>query len=313
MNSSPDTVRAPALVDDREHASIAEWISANPNWENLLYACGSVLFRGFGVTDAAAFDATLNSLLESAGEFSEETSPRSSVGARAFTSTDYPRRYPIQFHHEFSYRRNYPDRVAFCCLTPARSGGATPLADSRKVLRRLPRQVAERFEKVGIAYIRNFSGLGVSWEKSFGTDDRAQVSEYCRRNGIEHSWSGEDLHTRQRAPAVITHPVTAQRAWFNSALNLNVSGIEPESVREAMQSLPATSLPTNTTYGSGDPIEPEVIEQIRQAYAEEAVRFDWQEGDVLLIDNVLTAHARDPFEGDRSIIVGMGSALTRPG
>ncbi|HEY2576013.1 MAG TPA: TauD/TfdA family dioxygenase [Streptosporangiaceae bacterium] len=313
MDSSPETTCAPALVQGGEYASIAEWISANPEWVDLLYINGSILFRGFDVLDPAAFDTTLDSLLEPVAEFSEETSPRSSIGARAFTSTDYPRRYPIQFHHEFSYRKNYPDRVAFCCLTPAASGGATPLADSRKVLRRLRTGVVERFEKLGIAYVRNFSGLGVSWEKSFGTTDKARISEYCRAHDIEHSWTGDDLRTRQTAPAVITHPVTAERAWFNSVLNLNVAGTEPESVREAMRSLPAGSLPTNTTYGSGDPIEPDVLEQVRQAYAQEAIRFRWHKGDVLLIDNVLTAHARDPFEGNRSIIVGMGSAITRPG
>lgn len=313
MGSSPEITHAPALAECGEHASIAEWISANPDWLSLLYSSGSLLFRGFAVADPDAFDETLGLLLEPGAEFAEETSPRSSVGARAFTSTDYPRHYPIQFHHEFSYRKNYPDRVAFCCLAPAASGGATPLADSRRVLRRLPAGIVGRFEELGIAYIRNFSGLGVSWEKSFGTTDKAQVSEYCRAHGIEHSWAGDDLHTRQTAPAVITHPVTGERAWFNSVLNLNVAGTEPASVRDALRSLPAGSVPTNTTYGSGDPIEPDALEQVRQAYAEEAVRFGWQRGDVLLIDNVLTAHARDPFEGDRTVIVGMGSAMSQPG
>jgi hypothetical protein len=48
-----------------------------------------------------------------------------------------------------------------------------------------------------------------------------------------------------------------------------------------------------------------------------AVRFDWQKGDVILLDNMLVAHARDPFEGPRKIVVAMGdmydhASLQRP-
>ena len=31
----------------------------------------------------------------------------------------------------------------------------------------------------------------------------------------------------------------------------------------------------------------------------------WRAGDVLLIDNMLTAHGRNPFSGKRSVVVGM--------
>lgn len=303
-----DPAQYPAVVGGNGYASLADWIAAHPDWEQLLYTCGFLLFRGFRISDPGTFDAALDLLMQPSQEFSEETSPRSGVTSRIFTSTDYPQKYPIQFHHEFSYRQSHPDRLAFCCLHPARSGGATPLADSRQVLRRIPSDILKRFERLGINYVRNFTGLGVSWRDSFGTGDRAEISDYCRRHGIEHSWSGEELHTSQHAPAVVTHPVTGERAWFNSVVNLNVLGVEPKSVRDALQMLPGNSVPTNTLYGSGEPIEPDTIEIIRAVYAEEALRFEWQSGDLLLIDNVLTAHARDPFEGERRVVVGMGSA-----
>jgi alpha-ketoglutarate-dependent taurine dioxygenase len=305
---SSDPAQSPAVIDGCRHASLADWIFGNPDWEELLYSYGYILFRGFRISAPHAFDAVLDLLMQPTQEFSEETSPRSGVTNRIFTSTDYPQKYPIQFHHEFSYRRSHPDRLAFCCLRPARSGGATPLADSRKVLRRIPADVLERFERLGITYVRNFTGLGVSWRDSFGTGDKAEISDYCRWHDIEHSWSGEELHTSQTAPSVVTHPFTGERAWFNSVVNLNVLGVEPKAVRDALKMLPGSSVPTNTLYGSGEPIEPDTIELIREAYAEEALRFDWQSGDLLLIDNVLTAHARDPFEGERRVVVGMGSA-----
>lgn len=63
--------------------------------------------------------------------------------------------------------------------------------------------------------------------------------------------------------------------------------------------------PNNTYYGTGEKIENEVLEEIRNAYAAETVTFKWKKGDVLLLDNMLTAHARSPFKGERRILVSM--------
>ncbi|MFY1676223.1 MULTISPECIES: TauD/TfdA family dioxygenase [unclassified Streptomyces] len=36
------------------------------------------------------------------------------------------------------------------------------------------------------------------------------------------------------------------------------------------------------------------------------MRRAWRPGDLLLVDNVLAAHGRDPFRGARKIVVAMG-------
>ena len=36
------------------------------------------------------------------------------------------------------------------------------------------------------------------------------------------------------------------------------------------------------------------------------VQFQWREGDVLMVDNMLVAHARNPYQGARKIVVAMG-------
>lgn len=309
FNSGGDLV---GFVDGAGYVDLKQWIAENPDWERLLYKYGYIVFRNFSIRDTTAFDAVLDLFMCPSHEFSEETSPRSSVTARLFTSTDYPAEYPIQYHHEFSYRQNYPDRLAFCCLRAPQAGGATPVADSRKMLDRMSPDVVAKFEQLGVAYVRNyFTGMGVSWTDAFGTSDRSVISAYCEEHDIAYTWRGDELHTRQVAPAIRAHPVTGERAWFNSVLNLNIAGVESKDARDALRSLPEDLVPTNTAYGSGEPIEPEVLEHIRESYAAVGVRFDWQEADLMLIDNILTAHAREPFEGDRRVVVGMGSAPVR--
>jgi len=65
------------------------------------------------------------------------------------------------------------------------------------------------------------------------------------------------------------------------------------------------NLPRNTFYGDGKPIEVEVLDHIREAYNQEKIKFKWQKGDIMILDNILTAHAREPFKGERKVVVAM--------
>ena len=68
-------------------------------------------------------------------------------------------------------------------------------------------------------------------------------------------------------------------------------------------------LPFNTRFGNGDPIGPDIVQAINQAYDANTVREPWQAGDLLLVDNVRTAHAREPFEGPREVVVALADPM----
>ena len=63
-----------------------------------------------------------------------------------------------------------------------------------------------------------------------------------------------------------------------------------------------------TCYGNGSPIEAEVAEKIRCAYGDETVKFRWEAGDVMLLDNMSVSHAREPYKGPRDVVVCMTNA-----
>ena len=69
-------------------------------------------------------------------------------------------------------------------------------------------------------------------------------------------------------------------------------------------------MPRNAYYGDGSEIEKSVLDEIRELYQQEAVIFPWQEGDVLMLDNMLTAHGRMPFSGLRKVVVGMAEPFS---
>jgi hypothetical protein len=68
-------------------------------------------------------------------------------------------------------------------------------------------------------------------------------------------------------------------------------------------------LPFNTRFGNGDPIGPEVIQLLDEVYAKHTVFEPWQSGDLLLVDNIRTAHGREEFEGPREVLVGMADPV----
>ena len=48
-----------------------------------------------------------------------------------------------------------------------------------------------------------------------------------------------------------------------------------------------------------------MLDEIRAVLDQQTVMFPWSSGDVLLLDNMLTAHSRRPYAGRRKVVVGM--------
>jgi alpha-ketoglutarate-dependent taurine dioxygenase len=281
--------------------------------EQRLQKHGAVLFRGFPIASSDEFHAFVEAVVGELMEYKERSSPRHEEGDRVYTSTDHPADQRIFPHNEHSYARRFPLKLFFCCLTPSETGGQTPVADTRRVFARVDPAVRERFAEKGWMYVRNFGdGFGLPWQTVFQTQDPAEVEAYCARNGIECEWKpGNRLRTRQVRPATAVHPRTGERTWFNHLTFFHVSTL-PEEMRRGLQAdFADEDLPNNTYYGDGSPIEPQVVEALRQAYLAENVMFDWERGDVLLVDNMLASHAREPFTGARKVLVAMADPFER--
>jgi alpha-ketoglutarate-dependent taurine dioxygenase len=239
--------------------------------------------------------------------------PKEAAGQSVYHSTPYPAQKHILFHHEASHTDRWPRQQWFFCVTAAREGGETPIADGRAILASLDPAVRERFERLHLRYVRNFvPGLDVDWRAFFKTDDRAEVERRCAAEGVECAWDADGtLRTSQRCPAVLRHPATGEPVFFNQILLHHVAALEPE-VRAAMFDLfTPDQLPRQVYYGDGSPIEDAVVEGVAAQYWAHAVAFPWRAGDLLLVDNMLVAHARNPFAGPRKIVVAMGQMAAR--
>lgn len=272
---------------------------------------GAVLLRGFGVDATDSVGRLLAAIGGNPMPYSERSTPRREVASNIYTSTEYPADQWILPHNENSYAHMWPQRIAFHCVTAASQGGATTVADCRRVLGSIDAAVRRQFAERRVLYVRNFGGgLGLPWQEVFRTESRSAVEQFCRSAGYEFEWwSADRLRTRRIAPAMVLHPATGELLWFNHAVLFNVAVLAPE-VRDALLAdCGEEALPNNTYFEDGAAIPPELIEQVKRAYDSHTVPVAWQPGDLLLLDNMLMAHGRAPFAGPRRILVGMADPI----
>ncbi|MEF3112295.1 TauD/TfdA family dioxygenase [Streptomyces chrestomyceticus] len=305
LHEEPFLLRVDAAVEGLE---LDRWIAGHHDRVTAdLDRYGAVLFRGFAVDGPEAFGRAARAVSPDLLDYLERAAPRTEVADKVFTSTEFNEDQWIPFHHEMSYSHNWPSRLYFYCDLPSADRGATPVASERAVLPKIPAEVRERFERHGVLYVRNYGpDLDLPWQEVFQTTDRAEVEAYCRASRTEFTWTGRDgLRTRSVRQATARHPRTGETAWFNHAHLFHVSNLPPEVAAALTGEFGTEGLPRNAYYGDGAPIEDDVAEMIRGLYREAAVSFPWERGDVLVVDNFLATHAREPFSGDRRILVAM--------
>lgn len=288
--------------------NLIDWAKLNQSWiTSQLRQYGGILFRNFEPNGVEEFEDFIGVVSGELLEYRERSSPRSHVSGNVYTSTDYPADRSIFLHNENSYQYKWPLKIFFFCLQPAQQGGATPIADVRKIFQRLRPKIRDKFAQKQVMYVRNYGdGFGLDWQDVFQTTDKIKVEDYCRSHQIEFEWkSGNRLRTKQIRQAVRRHPHTGEFVWFNHAAFFHVSTLEPCLRQSLLTGFQEEDLPHNTYYGDGSPIEDFVLEEIREAYRQETIAFPWRLGDILMLDNMLVAHGRAPFVGQRKVVVGM--------
>jgi alpha-ketoglutarate-dependent taurine dioxygenase len=272
---------------------------------------GAVLVRGLGLHDTAGTGAVVREVSTGPVQERESFAPRQEHSDGIYSSTKWPPNQPMCMHHELSYALTFPGLLAFACLSAPTVGGATAVADAVTVLGALPPELVDRFEREGWLLTRSYNDeIGASYAEAFGTEDRSAVERYCRANAIEVEWQPDGgLRTRQRRSAVVHHPVTGQRCWFNQIAFLNAWTLDPDVREYLLEVYGEDGLPFTTRYGGGDPIGQDVVDVINRVYETHSARTPWRAGDLLLVDNVRTAHSREAFEGPREVVVGLADPV----
>ncbi|GAA3236461.1 TauD/TfdA family dioxygenase [Actinocorallia longicatena] len=308
METTAGTWTPYEITSDTIGTDLTGWLTGQGQdaLSRLLAERKAVVFRGFGVTPET-IEPVLDQVVPHRLPYVHGNSPRTKVSRNLYTSTEYPQEFTISLHNEMSYARRWPSRLVFFCQIAPACGGATPVLDGELWLESLDDEIREAFAG-GVRYVQNLHdgfGFGKSWMDTFETGDRAEVERFLEGTGSEWEWGPEGIRIIQRRPSTVRHPVTGAEVWFNQADQFHPAGLGDRTAAELYDILEPDEFPQHATFDDGSPIPDAYIKQIQTRALELAVDVPWRPGDLMLIDNVLVAHGRRPFDGARRVLVAM--------
>lgn len=303
---APTVIRPDDVSVEASAAGLRKYLES-ADLDAMLLEHKALVWRGFAIA-RGEFDAVVEVLLPERWAYRHGNSPRTKVGDNIYTSTEYPPEYTISMHNELSNARRYPRRLLFYCQQPPATGGATPVVDGSRWLAVLDDEVRTAFAG-GVRYRQNLhagAGFGKSWQETFESDDRDDVEEFLDGTGAEWEWRSDGgLRVEQLRPSTLVDERTGAEVWFNQAEQWHASSLGEDTAKALAAIMPEADMPQSAVFADGSPIPVEYIAQVRERGLREAIDVDWSQGDLLLIDNVLTGHGRRPFTGERRVLVAM--------
>lgn len=252
------------------------------------------MFRGFSVGDEREFGSLVTALsgslvpLDKASFGEPEPVPwrlRPPASGEDATCNDgawfhAPRVGRDIVRPERWYCRRHPQRVWLYCA----SGHAdVVVADTREVHEGLSEELRERWMQAGLLVSRTYSDSGTSsWQSAFGSSDRGYVAAWCDAEGFRYEWLAEGgLRILKICQAVAQHARSGDRAWFNAAHACQAPDPRGSGPSPGMEVL----------LGNGEPLPECDLHSIRAEFDAAQLIVPFEPGDILLLDNLLMAHA----------------------
>lgn len=308
----PSGKTLPLTVKSHQNITLEQVVKENrEEIDSKLRKYGAIVFKGFGVNAMSQFEQ-ISELLCDILYTQYGDLPPTSDSKKVYGATPYPQEKTIHFHNEASHTPTFPSKQLFLCVKPAPEGGGLCIVDGREVLRKLPKELVEEFAEKGLMYTRNFIPyFDVKWQDFFGTTDKNELESICRKDSLEFEWKKDDVFsTCRKAPAIIKHPITNELTWFNQ-IQLHHPGMMDDEVYKVFRkSYEEINFPRYVCFGDGSAIPPETLSIISNVLKQESATVQAKEGDIIYLDNLLVAHCRLPYRGDREVRVALGDPMS---
>ena len=143
-----------------------------------------------------------------------------------------------------------------------------------------------------------------SWQLRFITEDKDEIDDFLRGEKYSHYWEGNTLFYWRNLPPTTTHALSGEQLWFNQ-IGMHHGSHYPDTRKYEDFKLANKEWPTHSTYGDGREFEKYEIDNYRRCTWESAVGFDWQNGDILFLDQLIVQHSRLSFEGEREVGISL--------
>jgi alpha-ketoglutarate-dependent taurine dioxygenase len=272
---------------------------------------GALLFRDFPLNNADDFSKFAHAFGYKPHEIIGAVAHRPSLAANVGPANDAPNDVLIYNHNESPRFPHSPAYVFFYCQKAAQKGGETSISSSLELVYRveqaMPDFIHDLSQKGVLSTITykfdpQFVG-GTTLRQAFGkeikdTDDEvtrwakieAQIARYGRGKHTSWEWTDDGLVVTHRIPAIRTQPYTGLPTLFTGLAAYYKSAQNSSDSKRSVTQL----------YGDGSPIPQKYLAHLAKITDDIRVLHRWQPGDVLVFDNIIAQHGREPWEGEQS-------------
>jgi len=231
-----------------------------------------------------------------------------------------PAAMPVQFHNELSYHTHYPRYVGFGCYQMAEKGGTTRLARMDAITESLCHDIEQKLKNLGIRYIRNLGDRNdtkspslTNWQDTFNTENIDEARKNAEVSVTDH----DDFIYNQHDNTVTIH-LNRQCFLTDPETNkqvLNISVMDfydfPYDVDSEYSDRDSKDKPLHCLWGDGSEMSVEEVQYLKQLYEDHSEDIKLNTGDGIVVDNLLWAHGRHPYEGDRLVGLILSELLPR--
>ncbi|KAL7621501.1 hypothetical protein AAE478_008825 [Parahypoxylon ruwenzoriense] len=287
---------------------------------------GTLLFRGLPIHDANDFSRFAHAFgykprmsISFIHEIIGIVVDRPLLAPNVAPANESPKSVLIYNHNESPQVPHAPEYIFFYGHRVPEKGGETPISSSLELFHRAQQeipdfinQLAEKgiLSRVTYKVDRQYDG-GSTLKQAFGKeiqdgDDEAikrakieaQIARYGRGKYTTWEWTDDGIVLTHRLPAIRTQPGTDLPTLFTGLAsyykNIRVNSATRKHV-------------TQQLFGDGTPIPEEYLARLLKITDEIRVLHKWQHGDVLVYDNIIAQHGRQPWEGEQSDRVVLAS------
>ncbi|OAA64117.1 Taurine catabolism dioxygenase TauD/TfdA [Akanthomyces lecanii RCEF 1005] len=293
----------------------------------LLAKHGALLFRDLPIRDATEFSRFAHAFGYAPHEIIGIVVDRPLLAPNVAPANEAPKEVQIYNHNESPQVPHAPEYIFFYSHKAPERGGETPISSSLELFHRARAEIPEFVEQLAakgilskVTYKTTKQNAGGStMRQAFGKevqdgDDEAtarkkieaQILRYGRGEHTTWEWidfdDGKGLRLTHRLPVIRTQPgtnlptlFTGLAAYYKNLVNSrDESGSGRKNVAEQL-------------FGDGTPIPEKFLAHLVKITEEIRVLHKWQRGDVLVFDNIIAQHGREPWTGEQSDRVVLAS------
>ncbi|MBS0585881.1 MAG: TauD/TfdA family dioxygenase [Verrucomicrobia bacterium] len=327
--------KAPLVISPRleESVDIIAWAKQNQSKiAKAIQEFGAIVFSGFNLTKDdffTAFEAVTG--LKPAGYKGD--APRKKVGENTYESTAVAKGHAIPLHQEVSIgsRDDMPQYISFFCVIPPKEGtGQTQVGNAAKISEEIARLMPDLWKEMTektLTYTARYlpeKSLRAKWiqrvnpshatiKTLFGTEDRKEVEARCQNEGLTYAWDGDWLVvSRKGVPATIT---VNGKALFCNQIHLErlnpklCGGWLPYICAKAFVYPSKRVLQFDVQFDDGTPISVKDASTLLTILEKHQEGRNWKKGDLMVLDNATTLHAKTVHSGERKIQVAMAGSV----